>query len=129
MRFTTFWRLGLQIAPSGSRKRAIQYEAKRYLRKRLAAIQERPGNTFEAIPDYMGREMPAYGELALLELYQLAEDEDWPVSVERETNNIAKQYGTSLTEAQRQELCLALLRAEIQAVSRALAAYNGEMIL
>ena len=105
----------------------IQHEAKCYLRKRLAAIQERPGNTFEAIPDYMGREMPTYGELALLELYQLAEDEDWPVSVEREANRIAKQYGTTLTDAQQQELCVVLLRAEIQAVSRAVAAYNGEI--
>jgi hypothetical protein len=87
----------------------IEHEAQRYLRERLSAIQKRPGNTYESIPDYMGREMPAYGELALMELRQLLEDEDWPIGIEREANKIGKRYGTTLSESQQQELCFALL--------------------
>jgi hypothetical protein len=105
----------------------IEHEAQRYLRERLAAIQKHPGQTFEGGKDYIDRELPTGGDLALLELRQLLEDEEWPVGVEREANKIGKRYGTALSEAQQQELCFALLRAEIQAVSRALAAHNGEI--
>lgn len=106
----------------------IEHEAQQFLRERLAAIQKRPGNTFEESKDYFGRDIPAGGEIALLELYQLLEDEDWPDSIEREADKIARRYGTSFTAEQRQECCHALLRAEIQAVSRAMAAHNSEFV-
>ncbi len=105
----------------------IEHEAQIYLRERLATIQARPGGTFEVTKDEFGTELPVGGELALLELYQHAENEDWPGGIDREATGIAARYGTSLTEGQRQELCSALLRAEIQAVQRALAVHNGEI--
>jgi integrase len=104
----------------------MEQESQRYLRERLQEILERPGDTFTPGQDEFGGELPPDGELALFELCKLAEDEDWPAGIDREADAIARRYGTTLTAEQRKELCSALLRAEIQAVQRALAAHNGD---
>lgn len=104
----------------------IEQGSQRYLRERLQEIQQRPGDTFTAQQDEFGGELPSGGESALFELYKLQEDEEWPAGIDQEADAIARRYGTTLTAEQRKELCSALLRAEIQAVQRALAAHNGE---
>jgi len=105
----------------------IEVEAQRYLRTRMEAIQQKPGDTFEAVKDEFGNELPTAGEFALTTLYGAQEEEDWPPNVETEAAEIARRYGVTLSETQRRELCRTLMSAEIQALARAIAAHNGEI--
>jgi integrase len=103
----------------------IEQEAQRYLRERLQEILNRPGDAYAPGQDELGNEYSCAAERELFELHQLQEDGEWPAAIEREADATARRYGAALAAEQREELCAALLRAEIQAVQRALAAHNG----
>lgn len=103
----------------------IEQEAQRYLRERLQEILDRPGDTFTPGQDELGNEYPCRAERELFELHQLQESGEWPAAIEQEADATARRYGAALIAEQREELCAALLRAEIQGVQRALAAHNG----
>ncbi|HKU65957.1 MAG TPA: site-specific integrase [Rhizomicrobium sp.] len=104
----------------------IEQEAKAYLRERVSAILARPGTFFEVIKDEFGKDIATGADLALSELYPVLEEGDWLPTIVREAERRAGRYGTTLSEAQRDEFAAALTRAEIAAISRAVAAYNGE---
>lgn len=106
----------------------IENEAQRYLRERLKRLQKAPEDAFTPLIDGEGNEQELAGEAALADLRDGLERDEWTRTVVMEAENIARRYGATLGEAQRVELCRALQRAEIEALSRALAIYQGETI-
>jgi len=105
----------------------IEHEAQRYLRERLEFIVKKPDDAFTEMTDTLGNNLGLAGDAALLTMCQALGDQDWPVSVLTEATCVAKNYGVELSGPQRDELCRALLLAEIEALSRAIAIHNGEV--
>jgi hypothetical protein len=68
------------------------------------------------------------GDAALSDLRDGLELDEWTRKVANEADDIARRYGATLGKTQRAELCRALQRAEIEALSRALAIHQDEPI-
>lgn len=106
----------------------IENEAQRFLRERLEQIQTRPQDTFTLLTDGEGNEQGLAGEAALADFREGLERDEWTRTVATEADDVARRYGAVLGDTQRNELCRALQRAEIEALSRALAVHEGEPI-
>ena len=103
----------------------IEHEAQRHLRERLDQIATKSDDTFTMLTDAHGNDIELAGDSVLAILREELEQEDWSASAIQETDEVAKKYGTTLTQAQHDELCRALQLAEIEALSRALAVHGG----
>ena len=103
----------------------IEHEAQRYLRERLEQIAKQKDDTLTMLTDAHGNDLELAGDSALTTLREELEEEVWSASAVQEADKIARQYGATLTEAQRGELCHALQLAEIEALSRALSIHKG----
>lgn len=99
----------------------IEQEAQRFLRDTLERILKRPEDAFTELEDNMGNPLGLAGERVLGDLRDDLEQEDWSANVCAEAKEIARRYGTS----PQKELYRALQRAEIEALSRALAVHQG----
>ncbi len=106
----------------------IEHEAQLFLQERFKALRKRSDDICAPDEDALGNEMQPLAERALFELHAMQQEEDWPPLIEQTAENIAKQYGATLGPKQREELCRALLHAEIEAHSRALGVHNGEIL-
>lgn len=105
----------------------IEHEAQRHLKEWLDFITKRPDDAFKVLQDGFGNELGLAGDDALLELSAALGNEDWPHTVLAEAESVARSYGVELTAAQHRELCRALLLAEIEALSRAIAIHKGQV--
>ena len=76
--------------------------------------------------DDFGNDLELGGESALGTLRDALEQEDWG-GVEVKAAEIANRYGVTLTQELKDELCRALLRAEMDALSRSLLAHRGQV--
>lgn len=83
----------------------IEYEAQRYLREQLDAIQANPGDTFEPIIDDFGNVIGFGGRDTLAILREALQELEWTQNVREEAERVARQYGVTLTESQSAELC------------------------
>lgn len=105
----------------------IEHEAQLFLQERFKALQKRSDEICTPAEDALGNEMQPLAERALFELYAMQQEEHWPPMVEQAAEKIAKQYGATFGASQREEVCRALLHAEIQAHARVLGAHSGEV--
>jgi integrase len=105
----------------------IEQEAQRYLRERLARIEADPGDAFESVEDDEGTQTGLVGQSALWTLQDALTEQDWPPTVRKEAEEVARRYGATLTVAQKNELCAVLTKAEIEALDRALAIRRGRV--
>lgn len=96
----------------------IEQEAQRYLLEEIAAIQRNPGDIFEGGGD---------GEAVLWNLQDNLAGQDWPKHILHEAEQIERKYGATLSGERKTELCRALLKAEIEALSRVLGARDGDI--
>jgi integrase len=103
----------------------IEHEAQRYLRERLDAISKQPDEVLAPLMDEFGNSSGLAGEAALVILHEALAEGDWPLDVSEEAIRIARAYGVVLTQKQRDELCRALLKGEIEALSRTLSIETG----
>jgi len=83
----------------------IEHEAQRHLRQRLEQIPKQSDDTFTMLTDTNGSDPELAGDMVLTTLREELEQEDWSASVMQEADKIARQYGATLTESQRDELC------------------------
>ncbi len=106
----------------------IEHEAKAYLQERVSAILARPGTLFDIVKNQFGQDIGTGADLALSELNPILEQREWLPTIVREAERRAGRYGIKLPDTQRDEFVAALMRAEIEAITRAVAAHNGEFL-
>ena len=105
----------------------IEYEAQRYLSERLEHITKTPEDAFTVMTDSFGNDYGLGGDAALLTLCRELGNDDWSTVVLKEAEVIARNYGVEMTTAQHEELCRALQKAEIEALSRAISIHNDQV--
>ena len=98
----------------------VEHEAQRYLRERLEHITKTPEDAFTVMTNSFGTNYKLGGDAALLvsTLCRELGNDDWSTIVLKEAEVIAADYGIEMTPAQHEELCRALQKAEIEALSR-----------
>ena len=106
----------------------IEQEAHLFLQDQFNALKSRSETLCTPDEGARGDAVLPAAELALFELYEMQENGDWPPVVEQAADRIATKYGVKLGPTQREELCQALHHAEIEAHTRVLGAYRGELL-